>query len=381
MRRIGRFVLSAGGGLALIMGMYAGLIRLGWRFGAPSPFLVDAHGPLMVSGFLGTLISLERAAALKRPWAFLAPILTAAGAVTLVFAPASLIPRLLITAGSLCLVANFIFIVHLQRALHNVVMLIGVVTWLVGNIAWAQHRAVPAVVPFWIGFLLLTISGERLELSRMMSVRPILRTLFAAVLITFVAMALWTLSAPVEAGGGIVAFTRFGNAFVSAQWVIGTRIAGACAAAAGVWLLLFDMARRSVRVPGLSRFIAVALLIGYGWLIVTGLVWMITGPIVSGPIYDALLHTFFLGYVISMVFAHAPIIFPAVFETTGARYSPLLYGHLAILHGSLVLRIVGDLASLPLAREWGGMFNVVAILLFMPYHALARPAKKVKQAA
>ncbi|HRN65649.1 MAG TPA: hypothetical protein PLA98_12495, partial [Alicycliphilus sp.] len=36
-------------------------------------------GQIMVLGFLGTLISLERAQAIGRPWAYLAPALLAAG--------------------------------------------------------------------------------------------------------------------------------------------------------------------------------------------------------------------------------------------------------------------------------------------------------------
>ncbi len=61
-----RFAIPAGALAALLAGLWAGLVRIGWprpRLYAPLP---AAHGPLMVCGFLGTLICLERAVALNR---------------------------------------------------------------------------------------------------------------------------------------------------------------------------------------------------------------------------------------------------------------------------------------------------------------------------
>lgn len=52
--------------LALLLGLWAVLLRLGWRLPPLTPQLILLHGPLMVAGFLGTLISLERAVALSQ---------------------------------------------------------------------------------------------------------------------------------------------------------------------------------------------------------------------------------------------------------------------------------------------------------------------------
>jgi hypothetical protein len=49
---------------ALIGALWGGLLRLGWAWPTPQPSLALLHGPLMVCGFLGTLIGLERAVAL-----------------------------------------------------------------------------------------------------------------------------------------------------------------------------------------------------------------------------------------------------------------------------------------------------------------------------
>ena len=56
-----RFPLMALGLLALLTVLWGGLVRLGWPWPVPLPTLFMAHGPLMVCGFLGTLIGVERA--------------------------------------------------------------------------------------------------------------------------------------------------------------------------------------------------------------------------------------------------------------------------------------------------------------------------------
>ncbi|HJS36788.1 MAG TPA: hypothetical protein VJ789_01515, partial [Burkholderiales bacterium] len=58
-----RLPLLALGFLSLALGVAGGLVRLGAEIPAP-PGAIALHGPLMVSGFLGTVIGLERAVAL-----------------------------------------------------------------------------------------------------------------------------------------------------------------------------------------------------------------------------------------------------------------------------------------------------------------------------
>jgi len=131
------------------------------------------------------------------------------------------------------------------------------------------------------------------------------------------------------------------------------------------WLARHDVARRTVRQRGLTRFMAVCLLGGYAWLGVGGAIAAVTGVAMPGLLYDAMLHAVFIGFVISMVFAHAPVIFPAVLGLP-LEYRPAFYLHVGVLHVSLILRVVGDLVdSLGRWRVWGGMLNAVALLLFM----------------
>ena len=84
--------------LALLAGLWAGLLRLGWQLPPLVLHLPVQHGPLMVSGFLGTLNSLERAVALSqnqngRRRYYLAPLLAGLGAVTLLFDLPTAVPR------------------------------------------------------------------------------------------------------------------------------------------------------------------------------------------------------------------------------------------------------------------------------------------------
>jgi hypothetical protein len=130
-----------------------------------------------------------------------------------------------------------------------------------------------------------------------------------------------------------------------------------------LWLLRHDIARRTVRQSGLTRFIASCLLSGYVWLIVAGSIGLIYGGIPAGPIYDAMLHSIFLGFVFSMIFGHAPIIFPAILNFD-IQYKPVFYLPLILLHLTLILRIVGDLMGLVVLRKWAGLANVLVVMLY-----------------
>jgi hypothetical protein len=124
-------------------------------------------------------------------------------------------------------------------------------------------------------------------------------------------------------------------------------------------------ARRSLGRAGLPRFGGAALVLGYGWLGLAGILWLFgPAPIAGGFWYDAMLHTVFLGFAVSMIFGHAPTIIPAILGIPIA-FQRRFYAPLVLLQASLVLRVFGDLAGLPEARRWGGLLNVLAILLFV----------------
>jgi hypothetical protein len=337
-----RFPLMGIGMLALLSGMWAGLGRLGWDWPMLRPTFGLAHGPLMISGFLGTLISLERAVALGRTWTFGAPLLTALGGLALVGGAPHWVAPLFMTLGSFVLVVSFGSLLWQQSTSFTATMALGALAWLIGNGRWLGGAEIPDAVSWWIAFPVLTIAGERLELTRLLPPSQAARRLFAVI----VAML-------------VVGLAIGGIATATGAWVTGG--AWVCLA---VWLLQYDVARRTVRQTGLTRFTAVCLLTGYVWLCVGGVLAICCGSVIAGPHYDAVLHAVLLGFVFAMIFGHAPIIFPAVLGLA-LPFRTTFYAHLALLHVSLLARLTGDLVPLTELRQWGGLLNAAAVLLFV----------------
>ena len=329
--------------ISLFLGVAAGLARLGWLFAEPAEGLSVLHGPLMVSGFFGTVISLERAVALSRRWAYLGPLLSGLGGGIAILGGSAQLAALLFAVGGAILSAASFVIVRQQRELFTLTLALGATCWLLGNLVWLAGAPVTAIVPWSIAFFVFTIAGERLELSRLLPPSPIAKRVFAALMLGMLIA---------------VAASTF-------AWTEGTLLLGACLLGVALWLMRQDVARRTVRGRGLTRFIAVCLLSGYVWLAAAGLTILASGGLGhGGAAYDAALHAVLLGFVFSMVFGHAPIIFPAVLRVA-VPYSPYFYAPLALLHASLIVRLAGDWMLSPQWRAWGGAMNGVALLAFV----------------
>ena len=328
--------------LALLLALWAGLLRLGWTL--PSiKGLAMAHGPLMVCGFLGALIALERAVALNQKWMFAAPLLAGLGWLATLIAPTLSLGPLLFAASSLVAVGILLVITRREPALHTLTMLVGMILWLVGNDMWLAGKSLSHIVYFWQGFLILTIAGERLELNRVLRPSRRQQNLF-----------------------GALAGLLLAGVIVSAFNVqLGARLSGAGMVGLALWSYWNDIAWRNLKHKlALTRYIAWCLALGFVWLGVGGALGLMLGAQAAGPLYDALLHAVFVGFVMSMIFGHAPIIFPAILGVP-INFQPAFYIQLALLHLSLALRIVSDLAGWSAGRQWGGLLNEVAILLFL----------------
>ncbi len=344
-----RVILLALAGAALLAGLTGALVLLGLPMPTDTVRLAGAHGILMPLGFLGTLIALERAVALDRPWGYLSPLTSGLGAVTLIIGLPMAIGAFLLATGGALFVAMYVAFDRIERSMHTSVQAIGALAWLVAALLLVGGRPISTVVPWLAAFLVLIIAGERLELSRLSRPSEVARRTFLGAVAVFAAGVIITLVAP-DAG---------------------MRLAGAGLLGLALWLARHDIARRTVRRHGVTRFVALSLLTGYAWLAVAGACWLAFGSSDGGSQYDVMLHALFLGFVISMVFGHAPIILPAVLRTP-LPYRPRFYGHLALLHGGLLLRIVGgDLLGSVTAWQAGGVLNVTALLLFVGSSAIA----------
>jgi len=331
-----RLLLLAAGAVSLVVGLWGGLARIGVTL--PVPQTADRHGALMICGFFGTLISLERAVALRQTWAYAAPALAAVGVLLLLLADAWQPSLLAFLAAGIALTIGSGTIVVRQPALFTIGLAVAAAAWGVGTLMLLLGRSVPEAAGWWLAFLVLTIAAERLELSRVLAPPLSTQLVLAAALALVVAGA-----ARAELDRGFAPLMGLG--FVGSA----------------VWLLVNDVARRTVRQSGQVRFFAACMLAGYAWLGFAGLQLMM-GPRALFA-YDAAVHAIAIGFVLSMVFGHALIIFPAVIGVR-LRYTPALYAPLALLQLSVAMRVLADLLWWSEWRATSALLTVVSLAAF-----------------
>ncbi len=323
--------------LNLVTGMLSGLGRLGWQI--PLPDSYAHHGAIMVGGFLGTLIALEKVIPLKRPILFTGPLFSAASVVVFLNDEFRAAVVMQLIAGLVFALAYATYL-RAQYSQELVLALLGVVCWVVGSVLLFWKQFYPQVFPWYMGFLVFTIVAERLELSRFLPVTRRQKNWLLGSLGLF----LVSLLVPFHGAGKLMA--------------------GVSLLSTGTWLLRYDVIRITLRKEGLTRFTAIALLSGYIALLTEGCLLVFIGPAQAFG-YDMLVHTFFLGFVFSMIFAHGPIILPGVLGLSAKPYHSLFYVPLIILLLSLGVRLAADSFLLPLAvRMWSGWLSLGAILLY-----------------
>lgn len=340
---------------SLMAAIAGGLVRAGVALPAGGAWLsqaVVAHAFLMICTFMGTLIAIERAVAVRHPLCFVGP-LASAGAGIAWLCGAQTVASCLVVAASSAFIAVNAVIVGRQRAAHTVLLLVGAVCWWVGSVL--HLLALPAPIPWWFAFLVLTITAERLEMTRLMRRREgVAESLYAAL-------------ASLVAGAALASFSE--------TW--GGVLYGLSLVALAAWLFSFDIARRTVRAHGLSRYMAVCLLLGYAWLCVAGLAWAASA--LGWPMRDAALHALGLGFVFGMVFAHAPVILPAIARVK-VQFGNAWYAPLALLQASLALRLLGGL-QVPRWLATGALCNALAIAAFAATVAASALAWHFRHAA
>jgi hypothetical protein len=294
----------------------------------------------MTGSVLGTLICLERIIGNKNKWWRLLPLINGLSAV--MFVANQPIPGYtLLIFGSVGLLILMLTYCRNSATLSNWMLALGAFAWLTGNLVLLQHNSYPLAVKWWMLFFLWTIFGERLELSRMLPVSVLKKYSLFFILILNMA-------------GVLLPFHWYGNEFFSISFI-----------ALSIWLFFFDMSRQAFRFPYHHRYIALWLMTGYGWLLISGS-WLLFRA--STPFgYDAALHSFFIGFVFSVVFGHVPIIFPGIFKINISLYHRSLYFVYVLFQLALLGRIIGDALADNHMRKWGAMMNGISILLFIAF--------------
>jgi hypothetical protein len=322
---------------SLSAGIAGGLMRAGFAVSpAPGALAGNAllhHAALMLGGFFATVIGIERAVALKARAAFAAPLASGFAGVLLLAGQAALAAMVLVIAA-LAFVAVNGAIVRRQAAAHTRLLLFAALAWLAGNALFAAGGADMAVFAWWFLFITATIAAERLELTRLTPRPAQAQPMLFAVLAAGVAGAV--LSSVSALAGGV--------------------LYGVALTALAAWFGAYDIARRTLFTRGLSRYMAVCLLGGYGWLAVAGICWATNA--LGFPARDPALHALGLGFIVSMVMAHALVILPAVTRIR-LDFTPVFYAPVALLHASLVLRLASETT-----HTTGAALNAAALAVF-----------------
>jgi hypothetical protein len=318
---------------SLIVGLLAGLQRIGWSF--PLNVASSNHGAIMIGGFLGTLISLEKIIPLKRNWLYLIPGLSGSCVILFFFKQpaASLVCLLLASIG-----LSIVFLIYWirEKTLIYAMMFTGSLCWLTGNVVLINTGFYPLAVSWWIAFALLVISSERLELMRFLPVTTKQKNIFTGVLCFLLISCLLTFHGP---GKFLAAFSLMAGA---------------------IWLMRFDVVGINLRKTGLTRYVGIALLSGYVALLITGI---LISSMTEKPLgYDIIVHSFFLGFVFSMIFAHGPIILPGVMGISTKPYHLIFYAWLVLLHTSWIIRAIADVSLDMDMRKLSGIISLIAIL-------------------
>ncbi len=337
--------------LSLLTGIFSGWFRIGWNLPVTLPS--GEHGALMVGSFLGTLICIERSVSYPNRIALLVPALNSASIIFFLLAmPKTAYVFLILGAAGLTGIYYMVYVKH--KGIHILIMMAGALCYLIGNAVLFNTSFYPSVVMWWIAFLFLTITGERLELSRFVLLKRTVIKQSALIILISVFFA-----------GILLPFHSALGSSLSALSMIGSAI----------WLFKYDMAKHSLKKPGQSFYSGLLLITGYVWLAFTGLFFVLGAYF--GSFYDASLHAFFLGFVFMMIFAHAPVILPAVLKLGMSPFGRSLYLWYILLNITLLFRVITVFPGIAPYKMWAGMFNGIAIIgFFVNMITLAIFAKK-----
>lgn len=337
-----RLALLIMGGSCLLAGLDAALLRMNLPAPISGAALAALHGPLMLVGFLGTVISLERAVAARVAWAHLAPLGHALGSLLLLAGAPTLLGQLLILAGSACLVAIYVGVHRRAASTAADIETLGAISLLLGNLVWIAGMPIETAVPLWLLFPTLTIVGERLELARVAFLDDVVEGVIAGLSTAALLSACLSLVvdwAHIPAGSALLGL--------------------------GAAMVYHDVARRTIRAQGGIRFAAAAMIAGYAWLMLGGLVWAVADMDgLAGAGYEIVIHCLGMGFSFSMILAHASTIIPAIIHRRLPHHW-LMWIPLVFLHLGLAVRVGALLAEQTRLWQLGGVVSLVAILLFL----------------
>lgn len=348
----------------MLLGVILGALRLLTLRGIiPTP-LADLqlhHGEIMVFGFLAPLILTERylgAAAFNLPRVFqLMPLLSALGALLKLLSWITGV-AVLNTVGSVSLAIAVLFYVYVlgvvarksAQPLPFRYMSLGAAVLLAGALLSINRSPAgnPAFTLLLISFPVMTIIGERVELSRFLAPGVFRRAGWGlwGVLLGSILL--------------ILRITAVESSYLITAWAL-------LLALAVVPLVGPEMTLARAGQKGIYRYLGWHLAFAYLWLLI-GLAILAIGR-ERYPLYDAGTHALAIGFVFSMIMAHAPVIAPVLLKRNVSE-TKLSYWPLFLLTVSTFMRVAGNILSSvgiqrPLMGAFSGVLALVAIVLFI----------------
>lgn len=312
--------------LFLFLGMVSGLAR-GGVLNLSS--LVNKHFIIFFYGFFGGLLSLERAFGFSLKYLLVTPASISLGLILYI---AFENPNFLIPGALLFILPNLlIFIKSITPfsfgfILSSILFIKGTVLFAFSNLHYQSALA-------FILFLIFYILSERAELVKIIGLGK--KDIIFISFITFSSLV-----------GLVVSIVDF---------KVGYRICFISLAIISLWFMRKDIARRTINMKGLAKFSAISVLSAYLWLFLGSFF------IFSFGMWGEGIHNITLGFVFSMIFAHAPSIFPAMMKIK-FQFSPILYIPLFLLNISVIIRNISYLA--PQIKKSALVLNFFAIIAF-----------------
>jgi len=348
----------------MLLAVVLGTLRLLSFHGIVSPtpltFLQYHHGELMVFAFLAPLLLTERYLgatnfSLNRS-IHIMPFLVVAGAILKVLSWVIGV-TVLNTIGSVVIAIAVVIYVYLLYSLGRQstqplpfrYMLLAALVLLAGTLFNISRSPVgdPSFTLLLLSFPILTILGERVELSRFLSPEMYRR-------------AEWGFWVAVTAS--VVLLFRIlvvNSDYMVVAW-------GVLLAVAVVPVLRSELTLVRLGRKGLHLYLGRHLVVSYVWLFLGLLVLVIARE--SYPLYDAATHSLSIGFVFTMIMAHAPVIIPVILPRRIAE-ERLAYYPLTLLIIGTGMRVLGYLLGAVgvTISALAGLSGVVVLLAIIAF--------------
>lgn len=340
------------GALCFFSAVVAGI----WRIALTRGFLLPSipewfppHGHLMVGGFLGAVIMLERFLGLRESRLIWVPYAYSLTAIFLHtgFWPVRVLHVIALAGWLLHRWLAFRAFHHMEKPLAEAVAYLTLSSALMfpGGLPARPDVALAA-----LSFPATAIFVERLELSlsfRKRGVRIVFWGLIAWSLC-------WTLS---------VWFSSTVFELIPIRWM------GILTLLLTISVAYYDTALRfsgPETAQGMYRYLRVALRFAYTWLFAGSLAMICWTVIPAAIVKDVLFHLMGLGFIFTMILAHAPLILPSALGKLPSQKAPWI--PFVIFQLMTTIRILGDFSVLYGMSAWmwsGWITGTVHLLSFL----------------